>query len=375
MNMKRIVCTLLALVLCCVALGGCSTPDVAMTVDGKVYEMGDYLAYMYGTMYTDQQAYMYLYYYGADAMSQTVKYGDGEDAKDMKLDEYIVQVTQDNMIRQKAIEVLMEQYGIRWDAEQLKAVEKDLEGLKADQFIALGFNNERYINMYKATYLNEISLFTGLYDDGGKREVSDADERKWFDEHYYSYKIIEMSLVDSKTSKELSEDEIAKIEKQLQGYADLYNSNGKNGTAFDVAYRQYLKDTTKETDSKTDSKTDEEEPATATRNDVVDESMDENLLKVLKEIDEGQAAIKTYQKGGTTKTMAFILRMDPEAERGKDEDDKEIDFYADSHDQILQYMKYDELAEEITKKVSELADKVVINKRAINAAKPKDMIA
>ena len=64
MNIKRILCTALAVLLAvsCLLCSGCSTPSVAMQVDNKAYEMGDYLAYMYGTMYTDSTAYMYLYY-------------------------------------------------------------------------------------------------------------------------------------------------------------------------------------------------------------------------------------------------------------------------------------------------------------------------
>ena len=376
MTAKRILCMTLALALMmsCLLFSGCSTPSVAMQVGDKVYTMGDYLAYMYGTIYSDQTAYLYLYYYGEDALSQTVTYG--KDAEEMKLSKYIVKTTQDNMIRQKALEELLESYNLEWDAEELKIAEEDIAKLKADQFLALGFNNERYINMYKAVALNEISLFNGLYDDGGIREVSDEDERKWFDEHYYSYKIIEISLVDS-NSKELSADEIAKIKTQLEGYLELYNKNGRNGDAFDIAYRQYLADTTEETKEETTTTTEEteEEPETAARNDSIDEDMDEELLKVIKELKEGEIGIKTYQKSGTTKTMALILRMDPEAERGKDEDGNAIDYYADSHSQTLQYMKYEELSKEIDKKIEELTASVTINKSAVNAADPADMIA
>ncbi len=379
MNSKRILCTALALTLAasCLLCAGCSTPSVAMQVDNKTYEMGDYLAYMYGTMFSDSTAYMYLYYYGEDALSEKVTYG--EDAETVTLSEYIVKTTQDTIIRQKALEDLLATYNISWDAEELKTVEESLKELKKDQFISLGFNNERYINMYKALSLNELSLFNGLYDDGGIREVSDEDERKWFDEHYYSYKIIEISLVDS-NSKELSESEIAKIKTQLEGYLELYSKNGKNTEAFDVAYRQYLTDSETESEEDTDTEKDaetseeEKEPETADRIDAIDEDMDEELLKVVKEIKEGDIGIKTYQKGGTTKTMALILRMDPEAERGKDEDGKAIDYYADSHSQTLQYMKYDELDKEINEKIAALKDKVTVSNRAIKAADPRDMI-
>ncbi len=384
MTMKRILCTVLALTLAAVCLlcGGCSTPSVAMQVNDTVYEMGDYLAYMFETLNSDYQLYMYYAYYGygsEDIAAQTFTYGEGDDAKELSLDEYVKQLTKDTIIRQEAVKELMKQYKIEWDAELLKTAEENLGDLKTDAYLHLGFNNARYINMYKAVALNESSLFKGLYDDGGIKEVSDADERAWFDKHYYSYKSIEFSLVDSE-SKELSDAEVGKIETQLNKYLDVYNQNGKNGDAFDVAYRQYLADNTAEdTETKDESATDEtldeeEELETATRNDVIDEELDEELVKVLKEMNEGEIAVKTYKKNGTTKTMALILRMDPEAERGKDKDGKDIDYYADSHDQTLQYMKYDELDKEIEAKVKEVTKTVTVEDRAIKAADPKAML-
>lgn len=384
MTMKRILCTVLALALTvvCLLFGGCSTPSVAMQVNGTTYEMGDYLAYMFETINSDYQLYMYYAYYGygsEDIAEQTFTYGEGDDSKTLSFDEYVKQLTEDTIIRQEAVKKLMAQYKIEWDEELIKTVDENLKDLKADTYLYLGFNNTRYINMYKAISLNESSLFKGLYDDGGIKEVSDADERTWFDEHYYSYKSIEFSLVDS-DSKALSDAEIAKIQDQLNGYLDLYNQNGKNGDAFDVAYRQYLADTAEEEEEEPqddESTTDdelEEELETAARNDVIDEDMDEELVKVLKEMSEGEIAVKTYQKNGTTKTMALILRMDPEAERGTDEDGNAIDYYTDSHDQTLQYMKYDEMDKEIEEKVKEVAKTITVNDDAIKAADPKAML-
>ncbi len=387
MTMKRILCTMLALTLAaaCLLFGGCSTPSVAMQVNGTTYEMGDYLAYMFNTINSDYQLYMYYAYYGygsEDIADQTFTYGEGDDAQTLSLDEYVKQLTKDTIVRQEAVKELMKQYKIEWDAELLKTAEENLAELTADAYLDLGFNNTRYSNMYKAVSLNESSLFNGLYDDGGIKEVSDADERAWFDAHYFSYKAIEISLVDSE-SKELSDAEVAKIQTQLNGYLDLYNKNGKNGDAFDVAYRQYLadtaekdeKDTKAKDESVTDEKPDEEEELeTAARNDMIDEDMDEELVKVLKEMNEGEIAVKTYQKNGTTKTMALILRMDPEAERGTDKDGNAVDYYADSHDQTLQYMKYDELDKEIEAKVKEVAATVTVNDRAIKAADPEAML-
>ena len=168
------------------------------------------------------------------------------------------------------------------------------------------------------------------------------------------------------------------------------SANSKNSAAFDEAYRKYLADTTKE-EEKDDKKEDEkdttsdteinaddleeEEVKTADRMDIVDTdtSVDENLVKAVKELKEGEIGIKTYQAGGNSKVMALILRMDPEAERGKDEDGKEIDYYADCHEQTLHLMKDEEFQKMVDEKVAAVKATVTVNNRAIKAAKPKDM--
>ena len=74
MTLKRALRSVLALTLalCFVLLCACSTPKVAMTVGGKEYTMGDYLAYAWATTASAQQSdytlmYM-LYSYGAEAL-------------------------------------------------------------------------------------------------------------------------------------------------------------------------------------------------------------------------------------------------------------------------------------------------------------------
>ena len=49
LKLKRLACAALSAVmlLTAAATAGCSTPKVAMTVDGTEYSSGDYLAYLY----------------------------------------------------------------------------------------------------------------------------------------------------------------------------------------------------------------------------------------------------------------------------------------------------------------------------------------
>lgn len=249
MTLKRALRSALALTLalCFVLLCACSTPKVAMTVGGKEYTMADFLAYSWATVSSAQQSdytllYM-LYSYGAEALDMEYgTYGEGDAAQTVTLRQYLEYTTRDTIIRQKAIENLMAKYGISWDAEELKKVESDLKVLTPDQFISLGFNNERYINMYKAVSLGEMSLFDGLYNKGGKKEVPEADIRQFFEDNYLSYYSFEVALYDSE-GKALSDEKIKKYTDLFNGYLETFNKSEKKEADFQKIYDQYLKDT------------------------------------------------------------------------------------------------------------------------------------
>lgn len=409
-----------ALLITCLLMGGCSTPEYALEVNGKKYTTGDYLAYVYATMTTDSTANTYLYYLGEQAFDMEVAYNDEE----IPLDDYILRSSADNMIRQAVIEEMLKEYSLSWDEEDLKELEESFADLTADAFIELGFNNQRYMDMAKAVSLNEPALFFGLYGEGGEREVPEKDIRQYFDDNYLSYKYVEISLVNSDNS-EKSEDEIKAIEARLQKYLDAFNAADKQDSAAfeEHVYAPYLADeeaakatttttgsgttttdtgttttaaattttvastttttvaggtTTTGTGTTTTGSTTTTTTQTAARNDYFkDDITDEDFLKAVEAVKEGTAGIQTYQKSGETKTMALIFRMDPEAERTEtDEDGKTVeveDYYGDMHDTVLEYMKYDEYNEEIENRIKELGDKVIRHERALKAPKLLEM--
>ena len=108
LKLKRLACAALAAVMLtsAVSLSGCSTPEIAMTVDGTEYSTGVYLAYLYNTYFSlFYQGSYPLYYYtyqGKDPWAQKLPYGD--DKTEMSVSDYIKLTTQDTIIRQKALE-------------------------------------------------------------------------------------------------------------------------------------------------------------------------------------------------------------------------------------------------------------------------------
>ncbi len=456
MTFKKLMRPVMAvlLVAACLLCAACSTPRVAMTVGDKEYEMGDYLAYMYLT--AQPNSWLYQYYaqqMGTGILNTTdlgLTYGDSTEP--ITLSDYIQKSTQDTIFRQRALELMLKEEKIEWDAEELAEVEKQIKeaNLPKDAFIELGFNNDRYLNAYKAITLNEMSLFNGRYNKGGTQEVPETEIRKYFDENYYSYFIIEEALTNSSGAAVDGADKYKELLGKLTEEFAAYEAKDRTVENFQKLYRKYLKEkevlqaeikaeadkkkeeadknsqtttkpgsgttttakptttttTTKATttttttvatttvgatttvtgaggttttttankNESTDKEENKEEEKTLNRTDVVGENMDEELLKKVKEIKEGDIDIKEYKKGGTTKTVALIFRLDPEEQRGKDKDGKEIDYYEDNRDQTLQLLKYDAFNADVEAKVKALRATAELNESAFDSVEMAKML-
>jgi len=339
-------CLLLSVVMLFTA--GCSTPQVAATVDGQEYTTGEYIAYLYNELnMLISQNYTFSYYLqaGYDILSLTLPYGEGDEQETITVEEYLKRATKDTMVLQKAMANKIAEYGLSHNEEDLAEYEKAVAAMTGDESASLGFNKESYQKMYKAVFLNESTLFFGLYDEGGQRAVSEADLRSYFDENYLSYKIIEIALTNDEGG-EMTEDEIAEVDKQLQGYLDLYTQNGD----FDAVIDKYTADTTESEDdteaettaSSDEGTTDSEEEKEEDENlQTIDASLygDEEFTEAIKTLEENKAGILTYKKGGTTNTKALVLRLNPE--------EQTEGLYEDSRDSLLYGIKYEEFLDEM----------------------------
>lgn len=405
---KRVLALALCVVLAAggLLLGGCSTPDVALTVDDVTYEMGDYLAYLYASYYNIYYN-RYLYYYeqmGTDVMSQTFTYKE----ETLKLEDYLKRVTVDTMVRQKAVSDLLKKYGLSVSEDKVKELEKNFEGMtdtsKLDPMtgksaIDMGFTLKRYIKASETYSLNENALFYGLYDKGGERAVADDKIRSYFDDNYLSYKIIEVTMQDDNKA-DLDEARQKKIKDNLNKYLEQYKKSGD----FDAVIAQYTKDndtstttttggttsttaasttastttedttaaTTKATaaddtsssDKSDDSSKDKEEEKDENRkNTTVDAAGDEDFTNALKKVKIGEAQVITYKKGSTTLTAALVLRMDPEKGIGAYK-------FEDERENVIYGIAFEEFNKEVEEVIAKL--EVKENKRAIRMATIKD---
>ena len=410
LRMKKVFLAFLSatLLLTTVVLGGCSTPKNALTVDGDEYTTGEYLAYLYNAfneVYSGNQLYYYQQY-GQDIWAMDFPYGEGEDAPKLKLKEYLIKKAQDDIKYQKALELQLKKYNLSISDKDNEEIEKSLKEISNSEVTKLGFNKDSYAKMFRAVRGNERALFYGLYDKGGKRAMSEEAILKYYNDNYFSYKIIEVPLVDD-NNKDLSAKEIENVKKDLQKYLDMYNKDKD----FDAVIEKYNKDheekestttttggattttgaattttvatttttttaatTTTTTTSASNSDSsgsddkDEEENKDPNRKDI-DANLieDELFVKALKEVKINTAAIKQYKKGGETQTMSLILRLDPNVR----EDTKT--YFEDSRESIIYGAHYKEFQKEMKAEADKLSYKA--NDRAIKMCDPKKFTA
>lgn len=406
--LKKAAVAVVALAVLATALlsAGCSTPKVAMTVDGTDYTTGEYLAYLYNSfyqIYVNQSLYYYDLYGGGsyDVWNETYTYDD-EDKTEYDLVGYIKRSAQDSIIRQVAIMRLMDENGITLSDEDQKTIADELAAMKKDAYLEYGFNNDSYARMFREYNFNERTLFYALYGEGGKKAVAADEIRKYFDDNYLSYKIISFPLKNAE-GKDLSEAEIKKIGEDLNGYLKKFT----DGATFDEVIAQYKKDTeaasstatttttgngtttttaatTTEATTTTAAETTTEaatttttaagESATETVTDPnrvdIDSAQtgDKELVKALKEMKFDEAKVIDYTTDAGVKTKALVLKLDPEAGRGKDKDGNEIKYFDEQKEPILYQLKKDEFNADVKAKVDTL--EVSVNETVIKKCDP-----
>ena len=236
LKLKKLIAALLCAVMLLSFTACGSTPKVAITVDGKDYGTGEYLAYLLDAF---QQAYYNggLYYYaqqGKDIWEQTYTYND----KQVKLDEYLKLSTVDTIIRQKALENKIKEENVTYTEATTENAKKRVDAADEKTLLSFGVSKESYEKMCMAYYRNELSLFLAHYDKGGSKEVAEKDVRAYFGENYISYKLISVPQTGS-DGKALSDEKQAENKKTLQKYLDMYNKSGD----FNAAIAQYNYDT------------------------------------------------------------------------------------------------------------------------------------
>lgn len=397
--MKRAIALALTLVLA-VAVVGCSTPAVAMSVGGYEYSTAEYLAYLYQNA---NQIYSYYSYFGDvstiweqkmpyenpydlsddDETSETsvvetttTATGSGVQVEDegILIEDYLKQATQDQLIYFSALKALFDENKMAISEEDLAEADSALASQDEKTLLEKGFSLDSYRKAYINVNYLEKTVFNGMYGLKGKTPTKQADIDKYFNDNYLSYEIIQMSLEDTEGNA-LTDKEIAEKKADLEGYRNVFYATGD----FDKAVAAYDADTTADSEEKAAPSAETEEqkaydgepaedvtPATSQNiqtMDVKGDNVETNLLNKVKELEFGQAEIVEYTTVQGTKMVALVYRVNPDA--------KGSTIRADKQDAVLRSLHQDDFDKAVKAKMDAQKDSVNVNKRAVKMCDPK----
>ena len=395
-TMKRVLGAVLALTLVLLAVG-CSTPSVAMSVGGYDYSTAEYLAYLYQNA---TQIYQYYSYFGdvSTMWDQTLPYENPYDLSEddeeepatepettttatgatpaadagIPVADYIKSATKDQIVYLSALRAIADENDLAISEADVADATGALAGYDEADLVNNGFSLDNFRKAYlNANYL-EDTVLTGMFGVNGKQATKQAEIDKYFDDNYLAYEMIQIALVDS-DGNALSDKEIAEKKAELEGYRNVFYATGD----FDEAIAAYDNATAADGEKKTyDTDYAGEPKANVTSNtsdnvqtvDAGADDADQDLVKLIRSVDEGEVALSEYNQDGKSKMAVLIYRIDPDG-KGRET------YRADSTDKIVKALCQDDFDKLVKAKVDAQKDTVKINNRAVKMCDPKAFFA
>lgn len=411
---KRVLAAVIALALMMTA-AGCSTPKDAAKVGDVNIPTGEYLAYLYANsmgmynMYAQymgdasgmwEQSFPYENPYDFSEDKQTTETtsatSDATSAADentLIMADYLKQQTKDQIVYFAVLKKILEENGLSISAEDLADADTYLATMDATELLNKGISKEHFKTMYVDTTYMEDTVFNGIYgvDAKGKNATKKADVDKYFADNYIAYEIIQVALVDSDKNP-LTDKEIAEKKEELEGYRNVFYATGD----FNKAIEAYDAATTVNSDGEIpaldkekydvdyDGEPVEDVTALTSTNvqtvDVTAESTDQDLVKMVKSLDEGAVDILEYNQNGGSKMAALVYRVDPDNVKvnpngyasAEDDVSTYVPLRENVQDAILHSLRDKDFHALVKAKMDEQKSSISFDSRAIKMCDPKN---
>lgn len=339
--MKKAVASLLAVAMLAGAAGCSGDKSWAMKTDSFTAPIGTYIYYL-NTAY--------------QTASHSVK-----DTSKPVLEQTIDNQSAEAWIKDKALTYIKELFVINDKMKELNltltdAETKNVSDSAESQWSQYSSTLEQYgisKNSYRIAgpefYAKFEKVFYALYGKGGKKEVSDADLKSYFESNYtdFSYVVAPLYKANSNSGyAELTDAEKAALKKEFEGYASDINSGKMTMQQAADAY-------------KTSSKQTDEQLHTATMILNDSSSFPADFKTVLTSLKNGETKAAELTSSGV-----YILVS-------KGDITKKTSEYlsGDNRNSILSSMKIKEFTDTIEKEAKEY-NKAKVNQSAIDSYKP-----
>lgn len=280
-NAKKLTAVMVAAAMLA-ASSGCGDQSWSYKADGVSLSAGTYLYNLLNGYYEG-----YDLVESPDEVKDILKaeVEDSDSGEQKTLEQYALDTANETSERMVAVESLFNKYDLTLDETEDEAArsyasqvwstaKKTLEGY--------GIAEESFNYCYADYSVKYGQVFEHLYGEEGDKAVSDDDLKKYFADNYVGYAFFSLSMAqtddDGNTTKK-SDEEFQKAETLFNGYADMINKDNKDYK--DVA-KQYIADYEMTYDPTYSG---------ALKNDNDSSSFDEEVVKKVRELGEGEAAV------------------------------------------------------------------------------------
>ncbi len=316
-NFSKILCVVLALVMALTAASCSLSKQYAYQKDDIEIPVGVYIYYL-NSAYSQAQSYAQK----SDLYdSETGKY-DGkksflkmeitdDDGNTAVAEDWIKDKAAENMKIAVATFTKFNELGCTLDQTEIDSTKTYYQSYwdqgYSEQFEPYGISFDSFFMAGYTIPVMESEAFEAQYAADGPTPVTDEELGKYFTENYTSYKYFSTNLYKTEesdsaegneetttTNVALSEDEIADIQKAFNGYASTLSSGG----SYDDVIAEYMK-----------ANEIEDDPTTANV-EIIDEDTEDELMKAIKDMKDGQAM--TIEIGDTEETkQLYLLYREP----------------------------------------------------------------
>lgn len=346
-RLKKVIAAMMALVMMSGAAGCSADKSWAMKTDTLTAPIGAYIYYLYSAYQTAQS---------------TVK-----DTSKPVLEQQIEGQSAEAWIKAKALDYTkelfvindkMKELNITLTADETKTISDNTDSQWSQSSSTLegyGVSKSSFNLAYSDYYTKYQKVFEVLYGKGGKKEVSDADLKAYFEKNYsdFSYVVAPLYKTDASGSyTALPDADKTKIKTEFEGYAADIAAGKKTIQQAADAY-------------KTSSKQTEDQLRTASVALDTDTSFPASLKTAIKAMKAGEVKALDLTTDG-----AFVLIMKNDITKKSTEQLGT----ADGRKSVLIQMKGSEYTDEISKEAKAYT-KAQINQAAIDSYKPSMFVA
>lgn len=181
-----------------------------------------------------------------------------------------------------------------------------------------GVSKESFVASYSESGVKLEAIFKAMYQEGGKKEVTLEELKKYYTDNYVNYSYLSMPLYTSTNDEEgnpvstkMSADEIKAVKNNFQKYKDAINS----GTSYEDEVKVYMADYKVESD-----------PTMTSTNILEQSALPEDIQKALKGMKDKEATYIVVGEDGEAPMCYLVYRGDIQTEAKNLETNEDIKY-------------------------------------------------